>query len=248
MSAPSKDELITSLLRQLREARSCVLCGSQERCEACEEVNALSAQGEAEAVPVAWQRKHPDHGWLDVRDVDRPHYESMGQETRPLFAHPAPAPLPDAVEALRKMLGLFDEQGNIVADFNALQTAVTVGYSALAAVPRLPASVASNYVLVPREPTDEMLDAAIQAHEPLEDDDDIYRAEFKRTYRAMLATLASNKPVGDGYVPYLWQCKDYADGWISYADREEALAYQRDTGCLLRITYRPLAASGETSR
>jgi len=45
----------------------------------------------------------------------------------------------------------------------------------------------------------------------------------------------------DGFTPYLWQCKDYADGWISYADKEEALAYQRDTGCLLRITYRPVA-------
>lgn len=60
---------------------------------------------------------------------------------------------------------------------------------------------------------------------------------------ASMVLAASHMPVGDGYEPYLWQCKDYADGWITYTDREEALAYQRDTGCLLRITYRPLAAS-----
>jgi hypothetical protein len=41
--------------------------------------------------------------------------------------------------------------------------------------------------------------------------------------------------------PFLWECKDYADGWIRYFDEEEALAYQRDTGCALRITYRPAA-------
>lgn len=39
--------------------------------------------------------------------------------------------------------------------------------------------------------------------------------------------------------PFLWECKDYADGWIRYFNEEEALAYQRDTGCAMRITYRP---------
>ncbi len=40
--------------------------------------------------------------------------------------------------------------------------------------------------------------------------------------------------------PYLWQCKDYANGWIDYFNEAEALAYQRDTGCAMRITYRAL--------
>jgi len=50
---------------------------------------------------------------------------------------------------------------------------------------------------------------------------------------------------GSGWrmVPYLWQCKDYADGWLSYANEDEAQAYQRDTGCAVRITYRPLPAA-----
>jgi hypothetical protein len=74
------------------------------------------------------------------------------------------------------------------------------------------------------------------------------KRDIEALWSALSTLAASNMPVGGGYVPYLWQCKDYMDGWISYADREEALAYQRDTGCLLRVTYRPLAASGESSR
>jgi hypothetical protein len=41
----------------------------------------------------------------------------------------------------------------------------------------------------------------------------------------------------------MWECKDYADGWIRYFDELEALAYQRDTGCALRVTYRPAPTS-----
>lgn len=47
------------------------------------------------------------------------------------------------------------------------------------------------------------------------------------------------QPAADGLEPTHWHCKDYADGWISFDNAGEALAYQRDTGCLLRVIYRP---------
>ncbi len=36
-----------------------------------------------------------------------------------------------------------------------------------------------------------------------------------------------------------WRCKDYADGWMLYQFRENAEAYQKETGCLME----PLFAS-----
>jgi len=42
----------------------------------------------------------------------------------------------------------------------------------------------------------------------------------------------------DGFQAFAWECKDYADGWIRYFDEQEALAYQRDTGCIIRVVYR----------
>lgn len=62
------------------------------------------------------------------------------------------------------------------------------------------------------------------------------------TWRTIDAALSGS---GSGWrlVPYLWQCKDYADGWLSYTNEDEAQAYQRDTGCAVRITYRPLPAA-----
>lgn len=45
--------------------------------------------------------------------------------------------------------------------------------------------------------------------------------------------------------PFMWECKDFADGWIRYFNEEEALAYQRDTGCALRVTYKPTTQQGE---
>lgn len=73
---------------------------SHYRDEAAEIITAyLASQSQPQAgEPVAWQRKHPEHGWIDVRDVDRSHYERMGQETRPLYASPPPS---GEVEALR---------------------------------------------------------------------------------------------------------------------------------------------------
>jgi hypothetical protein len=51
---------------------------------------AASPKGQAEAV--AWQRKHPTEGWLEVRESDIPHYEQQGQEIRALTVlSPAPA-------------------------------------------------------------------------------------------------------------------------------------------------------------
>lgn len=32
----------------------------------------------------------------------------------------------------------------------------------------------------------------------------------------------------------LWQCKDYADGWISFPSKLEAMEYQAATGCAVR--------------
>jgi hypothetical protein len=53
----------------------------------------------------------------------------------------------------------------------------------LAAAP----SVSKGYKLVPVKPDDAMIEAALSAHEPLDGDDLDYRAEFKRTYHAMVA-------------------------------------------------------------
>jgi len=39
-----------------------------------------------------------------------------------------------------------------------------------------------------------------------------------------------------------WECKDYADGWIKYSRPADALRYQDETGCLLRVTYRAAPA------
>lgn len=34
--------------------------------------------------------------------------------------------------------------------------------------------------------------------------------------------------------PVAWRCKDYADGWIIFQDREKAVAYQAETGCVMQ--------------
>ena len=39
---------------------------------------------------------------------------------------------------------------------------------------------------------------------------------------------------------FLWECKDYADGWIAFRKQSEALEYQDQTGCLVRIYFRPV--------
>lgn len=35
-----------------------------------------------------------------------------------------------------------------------------------------------------------------------------------------------------------WECKDYADGWIKFQTLNEAIEYQIETGCLVRVVYR----------
>ena len=52
----------------------------------------------------------------------------------------------------------------------------------------------------------------------------------------------------DPMIAFCWECKDYADGWIRYFDEHEALAYQRDTGCALRVTYRPAPAQPDNAK
>lgn len=32
----------------------------------------------------------------------------------------------------------------------------------------------------------------------------------------------------------IWECKDYADGWIRYVTLADALEYQEQTGCIMR--------------
>jgi hypothetical protein len=38
-----------------------------------------------------------------------------------------------------------------------------------------------------------------------------------------------------------WQCRDYADGWITFPTRQSAEKYQQETGALMRYVhyYRP---------
>lgn len=48
--------------------------------------------------------------------------------------------------------------------------------------------------------------------------------------------------IPEGIHAAVWECKDYADGWITYFDQQEAFAYQRETGCAMRITCRPARA------
>jgi len=42
-----------------------------------------------------------------------------------------------------------------------------------------------------------------------------------------------------------WECKDYADGWIAFAKLTDALAYQFDTGCVMRPVRASLNTSGD---
>lgn len=33
----------------------------------------------------------------------------------------------------------------------------------------------------------------------------------------------------------LYRCKDFADGWIPYLDKDDAIDYQEQTGCLTQV-------------
>lgn len=35
-----------------------------------------------------------------------------------------------------------------------------------------------------------------------------------------------------------WECKDFADGWIRFTNIHAALAYQRETGCIMRPVWK----------
>lgn len=50
-----------------------------------------------------------------------------------------------------------------------------------------PAGVLDGWKLVPVKPTVDMVDAALEVHEPLEGEEINFRNEFRRTYRAMLS-------------------------------------------------------------
>jgi hypothetical protein len=66
--------------------------------------------------------------------------------------------------------------------------------SALQLADAFDAAIPSGYKLVPIKPTSEMVDAALDAHEPLDGDEFDYRAEFTRTYRAMIAEAPAPAP------------------------------------------------------
>ena len=42
---------------------------------------------------------------------------------------------------------------------------------------------------------------------------------------------------------YLWECKDYADGWIKFDRERDARDYQHETGCVMRVYYRSVQAA-----
>lgn len=55
-----------------------------------------------------------------------------------------------------------------------------------------------GWKLVPQRETDDMLDAALAVHEVRDGEDDEFRAEFKRTYRAMIkASPTPHTPTGE---------------------------------------------------
>jgi hypothetical protein len=56
---------------------------------------------------------------------------------------------------------------------------------------------------------------------------------------ARIATLTETLNERGRYgMPFMWQCKDYADGWIDFSNEHEALNYSYKTGCLVRVVYR----------
>jgi hypothetical protein len=44
----------------------------------------------------------------------------------------------------------------------------------------------------------------------------------------------------------IWQCKDYADGWITFPTRESAQNYHEETGALMRyLNYFPTSTGSK---
>ncbi len=70
-------------------------------------------------------------------------------------------------------------------------------------------------------------------------------AEALVPFIAALSTQQGNEPVA-------WRCKDYADGWMLYQFRENAEAYQKETGCLMEPLFAappsPNSAADELAR
>lgn len=61
----------------------------------------------------------------------------------------------------------------------------------------VPPTSSGAWQTVPKQPTDDMLDAALAVHETREGEDEEFRAEFKRTYRAMLAAAPAKQEGGE---------------------------------------------------
>jgi hypothetical protein len=61
----------------------------------------------------------------------------------------------------------------------------------------------------------------------------------QEVFDIMCDRIAASAHMPGSQKPVAWHCKDYADGWINFDNEAEALAYQKDTGCLIRIVYRP---------
>ena len=61
----------------------------------------------------------------------------------------------------------------------------------------------------------------------------------KAEAEARIATLTEALNERGRYgMPFKWQCKDYANGWISFDNEHEALNYSYETGSAMRVLYR----------
>lgn len=65
--------------------------------------------------------------------------------------------------------------------------------------------------------------------ERVQDEADLCRNEGAQDIANLLDEVARELEGGD------WQCRDYADGWITFPDRAAAERYQSDTGALMRV-------------
>lgn len=108
----------------------------------------------------------------------------------------------EAIEALR--LKAFET--NTPSDRHAYYTTLSKAFQngELVVLSTLPVAgegkTPNRWRLVPVKPTEEMIMAAFDAHEPLDGNDDDFRAEFSRTYRAMTAAAPTppSSPGKDG--------------------------------------------------
>ena len=99
-----------------------------------------------------------------------------------------------AIEIIEARLPLYTDIGQINALRECISSIRSSYRSAEAGKPVVKVSVPDGWQLVPKKPDEEMIAAAFDAHEPLDGNDEDFRAEFKRTYRAMLTAAPQPNP------------------------------------------------------